>query len=49
MASEKPFKPLEEFTEGKIGGFALIEQAKDNPDILVRIKRYGSKTAKNIF
>src|SRR3989338_4348338 len=36
MASEKPFKPLEEFTEGKIGGFALIKQAKDNHDILVK-------------
>lgn len=36
MASEKPFKSLEEFTEGKIGGFALIKQAKENPDILVK-------------
>lgn len=36
MASEKPFKQLEEFTEGKIGGFALIKQAKENPDVLVK-------------
>ena len=36
MASEKPFKLLEEFTEGKIGGFALIKQAKENPDVLVK-------------
>lgn len=36
MASEKPFKPLEEFTEGSPGGFALIKQARENPDILVK-------------
>lgn len=36
MASEKPFKPLEEFTEGSPGGFALIKQAKENPDVLVK-------------
>lgn len=36
MASEKPFKSLEEFTEGSPGGFALIKQAKENPDVLVK-------------
>lgn len=34
--SETPFKPLEEFTERGPGGFTIIEQARDNPDLLVK-------------
>lgn len=34
--SEKPFQPLERFTEGSRGAFANIEQAKKNPDLLIK-------------
>lgn len=34
--NEKPFQPLEQFTEGTIGGFAKIEQMKMNSNLLVK-------------